>query len=198
MKDKQAVFYAVIVSSVIHIAGIGAMGGLFNFPIKQSLPKTQIVEIDQEKSPLLPEIQVLGEVSQIVPQQIKQAEIIKQNDDSLSLTAKAAQEISAEDMAAKQAMLRYQDMIKQRIETFRKYPLRAMRNQTQGIVSLKFFVFSGGSIGSVLIVRSSGSKLLDEEALNTIKRASPFLPIPLDVQQNKITIHVSIIFSLKQ
>ncbi len=198
MKDKQSIFYAFVLSSAIHIAGIGALGGFFNLPIKQIIPETQIVEI-AEKSSLLPEIQVLGEFLNIVSQQKKQEETINHDGaEVLNPKTKELPEISAKDIKAEQAMLRYQDMIKQRIEKFRKYPLRARRNQTQGIVGLKFYVFANGSTGSVKIVQSSGSELLDTEALNTIKRASPFLPIPLGIHQDKITIHVSIIFSLKQ
>ncbi|MBU1087590.1 MAG: energy transducer TonB [Candidatus Omnitrophica bacterium] len=197
MKDKQIVFYAFLISGTIHLAGIGVLGGLFDFPIKQSMPKTQIVEIDRKKSPLLPEIRVIGEVPKIVSQQKKQ-EVIPEPD-KLVLNASAGEskpEISAEEIRAEQAMLRYQDMIKQRIEKFRRYPLRAQRNQTQGMVDLKFSVFANGAAGSVQISRSSGSEMLDTEALNTIQRASPFLPIPDEIAQNMITISVAIIFSL--
>lgn len=198
MRDKQSVFYAFILSSAIHIAGIGALGGFFNFPIKSSMPKTQVVELDEKKSPLLPEIRVIGEIQKIVPQENKpQDPAAPEITDLNALAVKPPEEIKTKDIEAEKAMLRYQDMIKQRIETFRKYPLRARQNQIQGVVGLKFQVFSGGSTASVQIVQSSGSEILDTEALNTIKRASPFLPIPNNIHQNEITIHVSIIFSLK-
>jgi TonB family protein len=145
----------------------------------------------------LPEIRVLGEIKQIVPQQEKQ-ENVQEKDNSFStaqVLALKTEQIKAEDIA-KQAMLRYQDMIKQRIETFRSYPPRAMRNQTKGIVDLKFSIFASGATGPVQIIKSSGSELLDSEALNTIQRASPFLPIPNEIAQSMVNIHVAIVFSL--
>ncbi|MFH1062826.1 MAG: TonB family protein [Candidatus Omnitrophota bacterium] len=197
MTDKQVVFYAFIISGAMHIALIGALGGLFNFPVKQSMPKTQVVQIDEKKSPLLPEIWVVGEIKQIVPQQEKQENVQEQGNAVFNAQAAALklEEIKAEDIA-KQAMLRYQDMIKQRIERFRKYPLRARRNQTKGSVGLKFSVFANGTTGPIHIVQSSGSELLDIEALNTIQRSSPFLPIPDELSQQMVNIHVAIVFSL--
>ncbi|MBU1044801.1 MAG: energy transducer TonB [Candidatus Omnitrophica bacterium] len=197
MQDNQTVFYAFLISSAIHLVGIGALSGFFDFPIKQNMPKIEIVETVQKKSPLLPEIRVIGEVPKIVAQQKKTEDIPKPDNSVLAASVvELKPEISTEEINPEQAMLRYQDMIKQRIETFRKYPLRAQRNQTQGMVDLKFAVFANGATGSVRLVQSSGSGLLDEEALNTIHRASPFLPIPKEIAQNMITIHVALVFSL--
>jgi periplasmic protein TonB len=194
---KQSVFYAFIISGLMHIVLIGALGGFFYLPISQKMPKTQIIKIDEKKSPLLPEIRVVGEIKQIAPQQAKQENIQKQDNPVFQAqTMTLASEVKAVDIQAKQAMLRYQDMIKQRIEKFRQYPLAARRSQTQGIVDLKFPVFANGATGSVQIVRSSGSELLDKEALNTIQRSSPFLPIPIEIGQAMINIHVAIVFSL--
>lgn len=197
MTDKQSVFYAFIISSLIHIVLIGALGGFFNLPISQKMPKTQIIKIDEKKYPLLPEIRVVGEIKQIAPQQAKQENIQEQDNPVFQAqTMTLASEVKNADIQAKQAMLRYQDMIKQRIEKFRQYPLIARRNQIEGIVGLKFPVLANGTTGSVQIVRSSGSELLDKEALNTIQRSSPFLPIPVDIGQTMVNIHVAIVFSL--
>lgn len=197
MTDKQSVFYAFIISSLFHIVLIGALAGFFNLPISQRMPETQIIKIDEKKSLLLPEIRVVGEIKQIAPQQAKQENIPEQNNPVFQAqTMTLASEIKAVDIQAKQAMLRYQDMIKQRIEKFRQYPLTARRSQTEGIVDLKFPVFANGATGSVQIVRSSGSEILDTEAMHTIQRSSPFLPIPVEIGQSVVNIHVAIVFSL--
>jgi hypothetical protein len=49
MKDKQVVFYAVILSGAIHLAVIGALGGSFNFSASPVMPKTQVVNMDKKK-----------------------------------------------------------------------------------------------------------------------------------------------------
>jgi TonB family protein len=41
------------------------------------------------------------------------------------------------------------------------------------------------------IIRSSGSQLLDDEALRAIKAAAPFPPIPTWIKGNPLTISVT-------
>jgi len=97
---------------------------------------------------------------------------------------------------AKKAMLRYQDMIKQRIEAYRRYPNWAKKQGFEGIVSLTFTVLSTGQVQDIKIIQSSGFNILDKEAVATIKRASPFPPIPKEVKRPWVRIEVSIAFVL--
>lgn len=77
-----------------------------------------------------------------------------------------------------EAMLRYQDMVKQRIESCRKYPGWAKKREFEGITYVKFTLSSDGMIEDVTLVRSSGFTVLDKEALATVRRAMPFKPFP--------------------
>jgi len=98
---------------------------------------------------------------------------------------------------ADEAMLRYQDMVKQRIEEVRRYPYWAKRQGIEGVVGLSFVVLSNGMSRDIEIVYSSGSMVLDEEAVETIERANLFPPIPKGISTSFVQMEVSIIFTLQ-
>ena len=56
---------------------------------------------------------------------------------------------------------------------------------------LEFSILGNGDIESAKIIRSSGSNLLDEEALRAVKAAAPFGPIPPWLGKNRIDIVAS-------
>lgn len=64
--------------------------------------------------------------------------------------------------------------IRQRILRVKEYPLQASRRGIQGVVGIMFNLLSDGNVGQVRVVQSSGSPLLDDEAVATIKRGSPY------------------------
>jgi protein TonB len=67
--------------------------------------------------------------------------------------------------------------IRQRIEAVKRYPEDARRDSIQGTVSVRFRVHADGQLERVELVRSSGSRVLDEASLETIRRAAPFPPV---------------------
>ena len=101
---------------------------------------------------------------------------------------------SAENI--KEEMLRYQDMIKQRIQAARRYPAWAMKHGIGGNTRLCFVVLADGSVGRVSITGSSGCRVLDSEATATINRASPFPRVPSIIEVSSLKIDVVMVFSL--
>jgi len=95
-------------------------------------------------------------------------------------------------------MLRYQDMVKQRIEAARRYPLWARKHGVEGITRISFVVSPQGEAGEITITGSSGSKMLDEESAATVKRASPFPSVPAELNSRHVGMEVSIVFSLRE
>lgn len=85
----------------------------------------------------------------------------------------------------------YFNRIKQLIESQWDYPELALRYGLQGRLSLEFTIGSNGQLERLRLIRSSGSQLLDEEALRAIKAASPFPPIPPWVKPNPLSISAS-------
>jgi len=59
------------------------------------------------------------------------------------------------------------------------YPLVARRMGWQGKVKLSFVVDVDGSIRDVVVLESSGYKLLDDNAIACVKKAAPFPPPPV-------------------
>lgn len=61
----------------------------------------------------------------------------------------------------------------------KKYPSEARNKGVQGVVTVSFVMNREGKVLSSKVLKGSGSALLDTEALETLKRASP-LPVPPD------------------
>jgi protein TonB len=56
---------------------------------------------------------------------------------------------------------------------------------------LQFTILDNGQLESMQIVRSSGSNVLDHEALRAMKAAAPFRPIPPWIEKKRLTITAS-------
>jgi protein TonB len=48
----------------------------------------------------------------------------------------------------------------------------------QGELTIDFVIERSGAVSSIGLVRGSGSKILDDEAIRSIRKAAPFDPIP--------------------
>jgi periplasmic protein TonB len=85
----------------------------------------------------------------------------------------------------------YFNSIKRAIEVVWQYPELALRYGLQGRLLLEFSILGNGDLEGAKIVRSSGSNLLDEEALRAVKTAAPFGPIPPWIGKNRVDIIAS-------
>ncbi len=68
--------------------------------------------------------------------------------------------------------------IKRKIELVWQYPYEAAAAGIQGELTVDFVIARSGKVDSVELIRSSGSKILDDEAIRSIRVAAPFDPIP--------------------
>ena len=85
----------------------------------------------------------------------------------------------------------YFSKIKQLIESQWEYPELALRYGLQGRLALEFSIGGNGWLDQLRLIRSSGSQLLDDEALRAIKAAAPFPPIPPWIKPNPLSISAS-------
>jgi TonB family protein len=85
----------------------------------------------------------------------------------------------------------YFNKLKQLIESQWEYPELALRYGLQGTLALEFMIGSSGQLERLRLIRSSGSEVLDEEALRAIKAAAPFPPIPPWIKPNPLLISAS-------
>jgi len=82
------------------------------------------------------------------------------------------------------------------LERFKQYPEEARRNRRQGVAQIRFTLASDGRVLSVSVHRSTGSEVLDQEAIAWLHRASP-LPIPPDGTPPNIALVVPMAFQLR-
>ncbi len=106
-----------------------------------------------------------------------------------------AQALSSEE--AESIMLRYTDMIRQRIQEALIYPPQARKDALEGRPFVRFSINSSGELLSVELLRSSGYSVLDEEALAAIRRASPFPKIPESLNKSHLALALGLAFELK-
>jgi protein TonB len=66
-----------------------------------------------------------------------------------------------------------------------------------GTAVVKITVGTGGEIISRKIVKSSGSKVLDDAALASVEKASPFPPLPKALNSDHLDISVPFKFSVR-
>jgi protein TonB len=81
--------------------------------------------------------------------------------------------------------------IKRAIELVWNYPELALKYGLQGKLLMEFSILENGSLEQAKIVRSSGSSLLDEEALRAVKAAAPFSRIPPWIGKDRLDIVAS-------
>ncbi|HGN1707661.1 TPA: energy transducer TonB [Providencia rettgeri] len=71
----------------------------------------------------------------------------------------------------------WQSEVHQRIAKSKRYPRAALRFRSTGVSQVKVTLDSKGEVITASLLNSSGTKILDKEALATISRAAPF-PVP--------------------
>jgi protein TonB len=86
----------------------------------------------------------------------------------------------------------YLTRVKRAIELVWEYPEAALLRGIQGKLVLEFTIASDGQLREAVLVQSSGSRLLDGEAIRAVRTASPFHPIPS--RMGKSQLHISASF----
>lgn len=172
MLNDKIIRNAFLASLAGHCLFLGFSGFNSRLPHQERKPEEIMVKVEIEKQALMPRIP--GPESKLKPQPIEAVD------------------------SAQETMLCYQDMVKQKIEEAKRYPVFAKRQGIEGAVHLSFTVLFNGLSKDIKIVRSSDSKILDEEAIETIKRAGPFPPFPKEINREFILMEVVLIFNLEK
>jgi protein TonB len=86
--------------------------------------------------------------------------------------------------------------LKRKIELVWEYPYAARRTGVQGRLLMRFVINLDGSLAEVRILRSSGSALLDSEAVRAIRSAAPYPPLPKRMNSERLTITATFEYSL--
>lgn len=97
--------------------------------------------------------------------------------------------------AGNAAVSNYPGTVYAKLRRSLRYPSEARRKRIRGEVHVRFTVSRSGNVGSVQVARSSGSPLLDNAALETVRRAAPFPAIPAAAGRSSWSFTVPLMFA---
>jgi len=95
-------------------------------------------------------------------------------------------------------LLIYGQSISKEIKRYQKYPPLAQRRRWEGAAEVHLQIAADGKVTSITLGRSSGRSILDEEALNMVRRASPLPEAPQNLRGRELTVTVPIVFKLQE
>ncbi len=90
----------------------------------------------------------------------------------------------------------YMKHIKDKVENVWIYPQDARENGMQGRLLVYFSISKNGSLYRLSLVRSSGSKILDDAAMQAIRDASPFPKLPDRLHLDRLNIYAAFEYKL--
>ena len=87
--------------------------------------------------------------------------------------------------------------ISKEIKRFQKYPPPAQRRGWEGTAEVLLQISAEGKVISITLGKSSGRDILDKEALDMVRRASPLPQAPPDLRGRALVVSVPIVFKLQ-
>jgi TonB family protein len=90
----------------------------------------------------------------------------------------------------------YMRMLRDRIESIWKYPREAARRGRTGDLYIKFSIKKNGELNKIELVRTSGHRDLDEAAIQALKKAEPYWPLPENYDKDVLEITGHFIYVL--
>lgn len=87
--------------------------------------------------------------------------------------------------------------IQNKIEKNKIYPQYAQDEGTEGKVKVEFIVEKNGRVKNIKVISSSGYKILDNAAMDAVKKSSPFLNISAEIERESLNMKLAIIFKLE-
>ena len=138
-------------------------------------PDTQPIDLQQAEN--TPEVQSIYQRSMEI------ASLEAQLDTMINNRAKKPRRrtVSAATHRATDAL--YIDAWRRKIERIGNlnYPDKAKRQGIYGSLSLKVAINADGTVNQILVLRSSGHKILDDAAVRIVRLAAPFAPLTDDI-----------------
>ena len=102
----------------------------------------------------------------------------------------------ADPLDAKNLQSQYGALLSQAIAKYKKYPAFAKLAKQQGVVILQLQINYQGHLLGVQIAHSSGFELLDNQAVEMVKKATPFSQPPSHLVENDVSLLVPVSFRL--
>ena len=92
----------------------------------------------------------------------------------------------------------YNRWLKYKVESVLRYPELAAVSGLQGTLYIQFDIMKDGALANLELIKSSGYKILDDEALRSIRATAPFQPLPDGWKMDHYTIRAAVLFYLNE
>jgi len=158
--------------------------------IEEVFEPQEVVEAPEpEPEPVVkPEKQIVKK--QVKPELVKHSEPVKPQVATAQPVAApivepdvAEADITSNSNDGKKDLIRqmYRQLLLKTIAEHKYYPKRARRRHIEGRVEVGFIVKHDGVIENIHVADSSGESVLDKAALDAVRRAGRFEPIPIEL-----------------
>jgi protein TonB len=104
---------------------------------------------------------------------------------------------SGQSLVAAQMQASWQRAVSKHLNRHKRYPQAARRQQLRGSATVRFVIDRSGQVMISEIIKSSGAPVLDEEALATVRRASPLPVPPSEVEDRYLESFVRVEFNFR-
>jgi len=91
----------------------------------------------------------------------------------------------------------YFGRIKQQIQRVWVYPSQGTKRTLSGELTLKFEISKDGNLLSLRLINSSGSNILDANAIKAVRGAAPYYPFPITITKKKLSILATFVYNAK-
>jgi TonB family protein len=91
---------------------------------------------------------------------------------------------------------RFLNTIRRKIESQKRYPISARNAGVEGRSGVRITIMKNGKLEKVEIMDSSGHETLDNAALQSVRDAAPFPPIPEATKRERISMHIYLVFKI--
>jgi len=109
-----------------------------------------------------------------------------------------SQQKSQQDTVDIQKHQRYFSGIRSKINRYKKYPAQAKRRQMEGDISVRFTLHRDGTVSTITAASNGKQRLLEQSAIEAVRRSSPFQPLPATINQETIVIRIVVHYRLSQ
>lgn len=95
------------------------------------------------------------------------------------------------------ATAKYEQLLVAWLERQKKYPRRAKRMRIEGSGQLRITIDRNGQTQTVSLAQATGNRLLDKAALDMVKRANPFPPMPKGDPRQTMEFIIPVVYALQ-
>ena len=182
-------------------------------PIEQSEIKTQATSVTTQRTiQTRTEQRTAGTETSPLTRQIVEAidngiketskpvtqDVVTQNVSTPSVTARAQERAVTSDSQSIQSREDYvwlAELLWNRIEQFKRYPAKARMRHWEGQVVLLAVITNAGEVTTVDVVKSSGYDVLDDNAIEALRLASP-ITLNQTLEKSQVAIQIPINYRL--